>query len=147
MRHPLTRAVAAALRRPRPVEAGAFLALLDSRLKALERVAGGAEPEARGLGRRDHSLARRFLRRFEATWDDGDENLVRGYLDRWTRDAEPPARALARSLVFAASELSRIEARPGTLFFFLWEMESMLTSWGELVRIPAYAPERRAGGR
>jgi hypothetical protein len=147
VRHPLTRAVAAAVRRPRPDDAAAFLALLDSRLKALERVAGGGEPAPEGFGRRDHALARRFLHRFEPTWDDGDENLVRGYLDRWARDAEPPARTMARSLVFAASELSRIEGRPGTLFFFLWEMESMLTSWDELVRIPAYAPERRAGGR
>lgn len=132
MRHPLTRAVAGALPRPRPRDAAAYLALLDRRIKALERAASGDAAGAKrpDSSRRDHALARRFLRRFEGTWDDGDENLVRGYLDRWTRGPEAPDQAAARSLVQAAGELSRLEARPGTLFFFLWEMESMLASSG-----------------
>jgi hypothetical protein len=132
VRHPFTRAVAAQLPRPRPKDAAAYLALLDRRMKALERAASGDATDARRPGSpgREHALARRFLRRFEGAWDDGDENLVRGYLDRWTRGPEAPDRAAARSLVEAATELSRLEARPGTLFFFLWEMESMLASSG-----------------
>ena len=33
---------------------------------------------------------------------------------------------MVQALLEAAEALSRIEARPGTLWFFLWEMESMV---------------------
>jgi hypothetical protein len=122
VRHPLTRAVASALPRPRPRDAAAFLALVDKRMKALER--GTLPVCASG----ERGLARRFLRGFEESWDDGDENLVRGYLDRWARGPDAPDRAAALSLLEAAGELTRVGARPGALFFFLWEMESMLAS-------------------
>ena len=54
-----------------------FLALLDRRLAAL----AAGRPLRTTAGER--ALARRFLARITGRWDDGDENLVRGYLDRW----------------------------------------------------------------
>jgi hypothetical protein len=122
--------VASALPRPHPAAATEFLVLLERRMKALERAAAGGAPDAERPAalRREHAVARRFLRCFEGSWDDGDENLVRGYLDRWERGSRSPEQAAAQSLVEAASALARLEARPGTLFCFLWQMESMLAS-------------------
>ncbi len=67
-------AVAGALRDPRPPEAGRFLALLGRRLRWLEaRANGDPRAAARLLGSpAERALARRFLRRFKETWDDGD---------------------------------------------------------------------------
>jgi hypothetical protein len=81
--------------------------------------------DAAALGRRrqDRALARRVLRPLEARWHDGDENLVRGFLDRWTSHDGPET---ARRLLEAAAELARIEARAAAWWFFLWEMESVL---------------------
>lgn len=128
MRHVLTAAVAEALPHPFSPAAAAYLDLLDQRLAAVEAIADGTaegglaeEPAAR-------ALARRFLSPLEGTWDDGDENLVRGYLDRWARPGEDPARETARRLTEAARALVRIEARPATFWYFLWQLESMLES-------------------
>jgi len=90
--------------------------------------AGGAAADARalGLGRAERALARRVLRPLEAQWHDGDENLVRGLLDRWVRPGEPFARTTARRLLEAAAELARIEAHAPAWWFFLWEMESVV---------------------
>jgi len=150
VKHPLLHAVAAALPDPRPPEAARYLVLLARRLRWLGARARGHP----GAGRRlvatpgERVLARRFLRRFEGTWDDGDENLVRGYLDRFRRPGEDAGRAAALGLVEAATELSGLVTRPGTLFFFLWELESMLTSPGEIVMIPPVPRKRTpSGGR
>lgn len=118
-RHPLTDAVRQALRRP-GTEARRYLALLDRRLAAL---AAGRPLRASASER---ALARRFLARVTGCWDDGDENLVRGHLDRWRRPGAGAAQDASQALLEAAEALSRIAARPGTLWFFLWEMESML---------------------
>ncbi len=88
------------------------------------------------MSRAERALARRFLKPFVGTWDDGDENLVRGTLDRWVRTGEDSARALARGLTDAARGLAEIEARPATLWFFLWEMESILLESLPLVKTP-----------
>lgn len=102
--------------------------LLQRRFAALEAAALGerVDPAALGLGRRERALARRVLRRLEARWHDGDENLVRGTLDRWTAGGAAPAAETARRLLQAAAELARIDARPPAWWFFLWEMESLL---------------------
>lgn len=86
---------------------------------------------ALGLGGRDRVRARRVLRDIEARWDDGDENLVRGTLDRWTSREAAPAPDVARRLLQAAGELARIDARAPAWWFFLWEMESLLALVGE----------------
>jgi hypothetical protein len=71
-------------------------------------------------------VARRALRPLEARWHDGDENLVRGFLDGWLPRDAPTAAVTAQRLLHAAAELSRIDARPEAWWFFLWEMESLL---------------------
>lgn len=53
---------------------------------------------------------------------------MRGYLDRWVRAGDPPGPAAARALVEAATALAHIGARPQAVWFYLWEMESMLES-------------------
>ena len=100
--------------------------LVDRRLAALARIAGGqaARAAVAGMTARDRGLARRALARREAAWHDGDENLVRGYLDRW--EAERPPAERARGLVETASALVAIDPPVGVLWFFLWEMESVL---------------------
>jgi hypothetical protein len=116
-RHPLTSAVRRALRRPLSPTSRRYLWLLDRRLATL---AAGRAP---GPAAADRKLARRFLARVAGHWDDGDENLVRGYLDSGGRRG---ARDAPGALLEAADGLGRIAARPATLWFFLWEMESML---------------------
>ena len=90
-----------------------------------------------------------MLKAAPETWDDGDENLVRGYLDRWLRPGEDAEAGAAASLLSAAAAVAALEARPGTLFFLLWEMESMLTSPGDIARIPGATGKGRPhpGGR
>jgi hypothetical protein len=110
--------------------------MLERRLVALEAIALG-RAQALGKVAADQARARRFLAPFEGTWHDGDENLVRGYLDRWQRPGEDGAVARARGLLHAAEELAAISPRPETLWFFLWEMESVL-------RDLAPGPEPRA---
>jgi hypothetical protein len=105
--------------------AGPFLGLLARRLRALGAIAkgrGGDVPRSAA----DRAIARRFLAPFEATWNDGDENLVRGFVDGWARPEEEPRVAEARGLCRAADALARMETRPETLWFFLWAMESVL---------------------
>jgi hypothetical protein len=107
-----------------------YLVLLDERLAALSALAAGRPVPASGLrtAPADRALARRFLSRHRYDWDDGDENLVRGFLDRWTEEGEDPLAAAARGLVEAAAALGAMRARPETLWFFLWELESLLSA-------------------
>jgi CheY-like chemotaxis protein len=128
MRHPFTAVVGRALPRPFSRTTKRYLDVLDHRLGVLEQVAQGGDPSVLVEPETSRTLARRFLRPREGEWDDGDENLVRGYLDRWLREGEDGGGASARALAAAATALARIDLRPGTLWFFLWEMESMLES-------------------
>ena len=116
-----------------------YLDLLDLRLRALGELAAGRRANL-ALGATSRAVSRRFLHPLRETWDDGDENLVRGFLDRWIpRDADA-TRVRAQALLDGATELAGLSLRPGTLWFFLWEMESML---------PDLAPpssSRRKGG-
>ncbi|HET7746989.1 MAG TPA: hypothetical protein VFM29_06785 [Vicinamibacteria bacterium] len=92
-------------------------------------MAGGAAPVAAALGLdpRSRALSRRFLGPREGTWHDGDENLVRGWLDRWRRPGEPLA-VRAGVLVEAADALAAMHARPEALWFYLWALEGALAS-------------------
>jgi hypothetical protein len=54
-------------------------------------------------------VARRFLASHEGAWDDGDENLVRGYLDRWLREGDDPVAGAARGR--SAAALARAGSR------------------------------------
>lgn len=128
MRHALTAAVAEALPQPFSPATAAYLALLDRRLAAVQAIADGSAEAAFSEEPAAKALARRFLRPLEGTWDDGDDNLVRGYLDRWSRPGDDPVRETARRLADAARDLSRIETRPSTFWCFLWQLESMLES-------------------
>jgi hypothetical protein len=110
----------------RPRAAARFLRLLERRLQGLEAVASGADAKRLLLGPRDEARARRFLAARRDAWDDGDETLVRAYLDGWTRPGEDKSRAAVRRLADAARALAALEVRPQTLWFFLWEMESIL---------------------
>jgi hypothetical protein len=113
-----------------PPAAPDYLRLLERRLSALSERAREhtVTRDALGLGPADRALARRFLRPLEGSWDDGDENLVRGYLDRWLRPGQDAGVATARSLLEAADGLASMDARPPALWFLLWAMESMLES-------------------
>jgi hypothetical protein len=131
-RHAFTAAVRRAW--PRPLDRGAesYLRLLDRRFAALARIAAGDSGGSRaGLKPADRALARRQLAAREGDWHDGDENLVRGYLDRWERGAHRRAAAPAPALLECASALAAIGAPPGALWFFLWEMESILAGLAE----------------
>jgi len=107
-------------------EAAPLLDLLASRLSALAEIAGGRSCALPG-GAAARARWRRFLRPREGSWHDGDENLVRGFLDRWVRPGQDPRVAAARGLVEAADALARMAPRPETLWFYLWEMESLLS--------------------
>ena len=76
-------------------------------------------------------MARRFLARVMGAWDDGDENLVRGYLDRWLREGDDPLAGVARGLSEAALALASMRAGRETLWFFLREMESILAAFAD----------------
>jgi hypothetical protein len=129
-RHPLTAAVERALVGLARPEARRYLDLIDERLATLDDLAAGrpAAPEGLRVRPADRALARRFLAAHRSEWDDGDENLVRGFLDRWTKDHEDPLASTARGLTEAAAALGGMRARPGTLWFFLWELESVLST-------------------
>ena len=102
--------------------------LLGRRLLALEAIALGKAHTMRESAA-DRALARRFLGPLEGTWHDGDENLVRGFLDRWQGPGVDGGVARARGLLRAASDLAGIGPPPATLWFFLWEMESVLSTF------------------
>jgi hypothetical protein len=129
-RHPLTTTLRRVLRDDRTAMASGYLALLDDRLAALGTLAAGGALGAGDLRVHpaDRALARRFLAAHEGAWDDGDENLVRGFLDRWQRVGDDAVTATARGLTEAAAALGGMRARPETLWFFLWEMESVLAA-------------------
>jgi len=126
--HPLIDAVRRTLPRPLSTTSRRYLSLLARRLTVLGTVADGGDTAALAEAAASRPLARRFLEPLEGRWDDGDEELVRGYLDRWLRGGEDPRRAAARALATAARELAALETRRETLWFFLWEMESVLES-------------------
>ena len=107
-----------------------YLVLLDQRLAALSALAAGRPAATSGLriAPADRALARRFLSAHRYEWDDGDENLVRGFLDRWTKEGEDPLAAAARGLSEGAAALGAMRARPETIWFFLWELESVLST-------------------
>jgi hypothetical protein len=115
--------------------AGPLLDLLARRLAALAEVARGRPCPLPG-GAAERARWRRFLRPLEGTWHDGDENLVRGFLDRWGLPGQDPGVSAARGLVDAAEALARIEPRPETLWFYLWEMESLLSGRATGPRTP-----------
>ena len=71
-----------------------LLEALGGRLAALQALAAGRRPDWSGE-RQARAVTRRFLRRREGRWHDGDENLVRGLLDRWQGPGEDAARAMA----------------------------------------------------
>lgn len=144
MSHPLVASVAAILSDDR--RRGPFLELLERRLAALKAVAEGAGAWPRS-DRCQRALVQRVLRREADSWDDGDENLVRGYLDRWARDGANADVSAAASLLAAADALAAVATRPGTLFFLLWEMESMLTSPEDIARIPRESGTQPAAPR
>lgn len=126
-RHAFTTALRRTLPRPLDRSAESYLRLLDRRFAALARVAGGeAGAAASGLRPADRALARRHLAAREGGWHDGDENLVRGHLDRWDRSPQRSAAEPARALLEGAGALAAIGAPAGALWFFLWEMESIL---------------------
>jgi hypothetical protein len=127
-RHAFTIAVRGTLPRPLASDAQRYLELLDRRFAALARIGAGADPGRARAGMRpeDRALARRFLAR--RNWHDGDENLVRGYLDRWEKgDGSGGAAERARGVLEGAAALGRIGCPPGAVWFFLWEMESVLS--------------------
>jgi len=128
VKHPLIAAVRRTLPRPLSPTSRRYLSLLDRRLATLAAVAEGGPTAALAEATTSLALARRFLEPFEGLWDDGDEELVRGYVDRWLRQGEDPKRSAARALVTAARELAALETRRETLWFFLWELESVLES-------------------
>ena len=102
----------------------AYLGLLARRLEHLERLVHGGAVEPWRDTHAERALGRRFVRSREGTWNDGDENLVRAWLDPWpSKRAEADAQAWARGMLTAATRLAEIEARAETLWFFLWELE------------------------
>ena len=107
-----------------------YLLVLTQRLEAVRAIARGGAPDAATarFTRADRAVARAFLRPREATWHDGDENLVRGHLDAWVRGADDPRRAAATGLLSAADALAAMRPRPETLWCFLWHLESQLAS-------------------
>ena len=111
-----------------------LLEALGGRLAALQALAAGRPADWSGE-RQARAVTRRFLRRREGRWHDGDENLVRGLLDRWRRPGEDTGRATAAALLETADRLVGAEARAETLWFFLWELQSLLAG---------LAPEERA---
>jgi hypothetical protein len=128
-RHAFTSAVRAALPRPIGRAAEGYLRLLDRRFAAVAQIAAGSTVRGTGAGmaREDRTRARKFMAPREGVWHDGDENLVRGYLDRWERSAGRASAVLrSRALLEGASALVAMGAPPGALWFFLWEMESVL---------------------
>jgi hypothetical protein len=123
----LTRAVARALGPDPGRGERAYLTLLDRRLSALAFVATGhpATSDDLGLSPADMTLARRFLLPREATWHDGDENLVRGHVEASGSDS---AALQARRILHTAELLARIAPRIETMWCFLWMMEAALPS-------------------
>ena len=128
MTHPLTGAVRRALPRPLSAAHRRYLALLDRRLVAAERAARAGEVRRRREAKATRAQARRFLAPRLGAWSDGDENLVRGHLDAWPRPRVDADRGAALAVAECARALAAIDPPPSTLWFFLWEMESMLES-------------------
>jgi len=101
-----------------------LLPMLDRRLDALAAWVDGTATTL-SESRQERAVTRRFLASVKGDWDDGDESLVRGFLDGWTTKEQDAGRAAARSVLAAAEALGRIQTRAQTLWFFLWEMESV----------------------
>ncbi|MGE0455451.1 MAG: hypothetical protein AB7O37_14895 [Vicinamibacteria bacterium] len=121
-------------------ETDAYLASLTGRLGLVERLlAAETEPAADELRRLagESRLTRRVLRRIEGAWHDGDENRVRGHLDRFVRAGESRTRAALAGARAAASDLVSGEAGPGAVRFLLFALES---AFAGLAETPPDAP-------
>ena len=114
--------------------------LLERRLVALERVARGELDHGIVDQLGGSELPRRFLAAREGSWDDGDENLVRGELDRWGKRSEDPLRDIAARLIDAANYIGSLRTRPGTVWFLLWEMEGMIADLRHLLGVRVREP-------
>lgn len=99
-----------------------FLPGLERRLTRLAAWTGDPRSLTQTAG--EHLAARRFLASVEGSWDDGDETLVRDFLDHWSPCDDDGAGA-AQAMLEAAATLARLQTRPQTLWFFLWEMQSI----------------------
>lgn len=122
MPHPLVATVEAAIAPPLRRVGERFLPVLERRLAGLADRVGDHSVLAQTSVERQ--AARQFLASVEGSWDDGDEALVRGLLDRWSpRDADGVAEA--EGVLEAAGALARLHTRPQTIWFFLWEMQSI----------------------
>lgn len=122
MPHALVATVEAAIAPPLQRVGERFLPVLERRLAGLAGWTGDRATLTQSKA--EHRAARCFLASVEGSWDDGDEALVRGLLDRWSRsDADRGAEA--EGVLEAAGTLARLQTRPETLWFFLWEMQSI----------------------
>jgi hypothetical protein len=92
---------------------------------SLLRATGHGTPGALGLASADRARARAFLRPREASWNDGDDNLIRERLGSWKKGAET-SQARAAVLLDTARFLAQMKPRPETLWCFLWHFESHL---------------------
>jgi hypothetical protein len=121
--HPLIARVREALG-PRLADDETYVLLLARRLARLEEWARGGADESWHETRAERALGRDFVRQREACWSDGDENLIREWLDPWLpASVALDRRATAQHLLAAAGRLAEIDARAETLWFFLWEVE------------------------
>lgn len=126
--HPLIARVREALG-PRLADDEAYVVLLARRLARLEELAYGSADEAWHETPAEGALGRHFVQQREACWSDGDENLIREWLDPWLpASVALDLRATARHLLAAAGRLAEIDARAETLWFFLWELEVRLAT-------------------
>jgi CheY-like chemotaxis protein len=133
-----------ALQHVDPGAAGAYLRRLPDRLARLAALADGKGHGTAGAAGRDEGTARPVLDAIEGDWHDGDENLVRGWLDVWRSRGD--AAQTARTLLRAVAEAERIRPGPGALRFLLWQIESVLAGLDEALlesRPPQPARSRR----
>jgi hypothetical protein len=111
------------------LEDEAYVQLLARRLARLEKITRGNADESWHETRAEQALGRDFVRQREACWSDGDENLIREWLDPWLpASVARDRRATAQRLLTAAGRLAQIDARAETLWFFLWELEGRLAT-------------------
>lgn len=96
---------------------------LDALIRRLAPVAPERAADGAGSATRARQ-ARRVLECLQSCWNDGDENLVRGGLDRVLPVVPPAEVAHAHRLLDCARDLAAMNARPETLWFFAWYLEA-----------------------